>query len=145
MLNAATKKPTIWNGSEIPALGTCCTTVCVCVWYHSLTAHQHQKGHTVQKQVIMISMLHYGTEAQDTEEILCGIHYCQRTRPLLSYKPAEQTRLITLHEKNIERVLGVSNTLMVEYQDLFDGRLRTLPVTHALQVDATKKQVVMQS
>ncbi len=26
-----------------------------CVWYHSLTAHQHQKGHTVPKQVIMIS------------------------------------------------------------------------------------------
>ncbi len=24
-------------------------------WYHSLTAHQHQKGHTVQKQVIMIA------------------------------------------------------------------------------------------
>ncbi len=24
-------------------------------WYHSLTAHQHQKGHTVPKQVIMIA------------------------------------------------------------------------------------------
>ncbi len=23
-------------------------------WYHCLTAHQHQKGHTVPKQVIMI-------------------------------------------------------------------------------------------
>ncbi len=23
-------------------------------WYHSLTAHQHQKGHTVPKQVIII-------------------------------------------------------------------------------------------
>ncbi len=26
-------------------------------WYHSLTAHQHQKGHTVPKQVIMIATL----------------------------------------------------------------------------------------
>ncbi len=24
-------------------------------WYHSLTSHQHQKGHTVPKQVIMIA------------------------------------------------------------------------------------------
>ncbi len=24
-------------------------------WYHGLTAHQHQKGHTVPKQVIMIA------------------------------------------------------------------------------------------
>ncbi len=24
-------------------------------WYHTLTAHQHQKGHTVPKQVIMIA------------------------------------------------------------------------------------------
>ncbi len=24
-------------------------------WYHSLTAHQHRKGHTVPKQVIMIA------------------------------------------------------------------------------------------
>ncbi len=24
-------------------------------WYHSLTVHQHQKGHTVSKQVIMIA------------------------------------------------------------------------------------------
>ncbi len=24
-------------------------------WYHSLTAHQHQKGHTVPKQVIMVA------------------------------------------------------------------------------------------
>ncbi len=27
----------------------------VCVWYHSLMAHQHQKSHTVPKQVIMIA------------------------------------------------------------------------------------------
>ncbi len=26
-------------------------------WYHSLTAHQHQMGHTVPKQVIMIATL----------------------------------------------------------------------------------------
>ncbi len=24
-------------------------------WYHSLTAHQHQKAHTVPKQVVMIA------------------------------------------------------------------------------------------
>ncbi len=31
-------------------------------WYHSLTAHQHQKGHTVPKQVIMIAMsIHVAT------------------------------------------------------------------------------------
>ncbi len=24
-------------------------------WYHSLMAHEHQKGHTVPKQVIMIA------------------------------------------------------------------------------------------
>ncbi len=35
-----------------PALGTTWVTWW---WYHSLTAHQHQKGHTVPKQVIMIA------------------------------------------------------------------------------------------
>ncbi len=33
----------------------CCVLCSGWCWYHSLTAHQHQKGHTVPKQVIMIA------------------------------------------------------------------------------------------
>ena len=94
-LNATTKKLTMWNGSEIPAVGTCRTTV---------LNPKTQKKYSVEFTVVK-----------------------ENLRPLLSYKTAEQMRLITLHEKNIERVLGVSDTLMAEYQDLFDGRLGTLP------------------
>ncbi len=63
-----------------------CVCVCVCVCYQSLTAHQHQKGHTVPKQVITIT-----TSIQSLQSKHCTANRARQP----------------LEESNAEKDLGV--------------------------------------
>ena len=76
----------IWPGNNASTSEGICSPVCVC--YQSLTAHQHQKGHTVPKQVITIATSIQVTTVSSVNQQYEGVSVRKW------YKPDEQNMVL---------------------------------------------------
>ena len=65
--------------------------------------------------------------------------------PLIGYRAAEQMGLLTVNAENFDRISTVSVLNLDDYQDVFNGKLGTLPGEVSLKTDESIRPVIMPS